>query len=312
MDKLNLINQFLTVAHCGSFASAAAKLGVDPSTVSKSIQQLERHLKICLFNRSTRQLQLTLAAEQYREKCLELLGGLESCENQLRLEQSKPEGKLKVNVPVAYGQLYITPMLASFSRQYPDIEIDLSLTDDYIDMVNQSIDIAVRTGALKDSRLIARKLSPMDFATCASPEFLSRSKKISSANLAKQPWILYRFLHTGKIMPVYTVSDRGKNKQCKEISPKPRLITSDGLSMVKACQDGLGLIQAPHFLLRSAIQEGSLTVIQPFYRSKSFNIYAYYAQRNYVETKVRVFLNHIMTELKAMGEDHLNTFLSQQ
>ncbi|MGH1441529.1 MAG: LysR family transcriptional regulator [Cellvibrionaceae bacterium] len=311
MDKLNLINQFLTVSRCGSFVAAAAELGVDPSTVSKAIQQLEKHLNIRLFSRTTRQLQLTPAAEVYRQKCLDLVGGLEACEKQLSLEQVEPAGKLKVNVPVSYGQMYITPMLERFVHLYPKIDLELSLSDDYVDIVSQSIDVAIRSGQLKDSRLVARKLSPMDFATCASPEFLSKNKKITNANIEKQPWVLYRFLHTGKIMPIYGIRGKAKLQQSYEINPKPVLVTTDGLSMVKACQSGLGLIQAPHFLLRSAILEGSLNVVQSFYRSKGFNVYAYYSQKEYMPAKVRVFLDYIVEELKAMGEDHNTTFLSK-
>jgi len=299
------------VSRCGSFAAAATELGLDPSTVSKSIQQLEQHLNLRLFNRTTRQLQLTPAAEVYRQKCLDLVEGLEACEEQLSSNQSEPAGKLKINAPVSYGQLYITPMLARFARLYPEIEIELSLTDDYVDMITQSIDLAIRSGQLQDSRLVARKLSPMDFATCASPEFLSNTKKVTNNNIEKLPWVLYRFLHTGKIMPIYGVKGRGKNKQRYEIFPRASLVTTDGLSMVSACQSGLGLIQAPHFLLRSAIEEGSLVLVQPFYRSDAFNVSAYYSQKDYMPVKVRVFLDYIIAELKALGEDHSTTFLSQ-
>ncbi len=310
MDKLNLINIFLVVSRSGSFAAASAQLGVDPSTISKAMQQLESHLNVRLFNRTTRKLQLTSAGEMYRSSCADLLGGLEVCEQQLHFDQSLPRGSLRVNVPVAYGQLYIMPMMGRFCELYPNIEVEISLTDDYVDMISHSIDVAIRSGQLQDSRLVARKLTPMDFATCAAPSFLASTKKITLQNIEKQPWILYRFLHTGRTMPIHAIKGKGKNKQYFQFSPKASLITTDGLSMVTACKLGIGLMQAPHFLVRDAVKAGELDIVQSYYRSENFNVYAYYSHKNYTPTKVRVFLDFIIDELKRMGEDHESTFLS--
>ncbi|MFT5420850.1 MAG: DNA-binding transcriptional LysR family regulator, partial [Candidatus Endobugula sp.] len=221
MDKLNLINVFLLVARLGSFTAASAHRGIDPSTVSKAIQQLETHLGVRLFNRTTRQLQLTGAGETYRKKCADLLGGLDDCEQQLHTEHNLPSGLLSINLPVAYGQLYVMPMIGHFHALYPDIQLDISLNDDYVDIISNSIDVAIRSGHLQDSRLVAKKLSPMDFVSCASPSFLARSKKITFFNIESQAWILYRFLHTGRTMPVYRIKGKGKKKQSFEFSPKP-------------------------------------------------------------------------------------------
>jgi DNA-binding transcriptional LysR family regulator len=211
------------------------------------------------------------------------------CEKQLSLEQSEPAGILRVNLPVVYGQLYVMPMMARFCKLYPEIKLDISLTDDYIDMVSHSIDVV----------------------TCASPGFLSNTKKVTNSNIAKQPWILYRFLYTGKIMPVYGIHGAGKNKKRYELTPEAALITTDGLSMATACQSGLGLLQAPHFLLREAVLSGSLELVQSFYRSEDFSVYAYYSHKDYMPVKIRVFLDYIVNELKAIGEDCKTTFLSK-
>lgn len=312
MDKLNLINIFLTVCRCGSFVGASVDMGVDPSTVSKAIHQLEKHLKLRLFNRTTRQLRLTHAGETYQEQCAHFLAGLENCEQQLTQEQTAPSGRLKINLPCSYGQLYVMPMMERFCSRYPNIHVEISLSDDYVDMVGQSIDIAIRSGQLQDSRLVAKKLSPMDFATCASPEFLAKTKRITASNIEQQRWIRYRFLHTGKISPLYIVKQKGNNKKRTEIIPEPALTTTDGLSMLMACKAGIGLMQAPHFLVREAIQAGELDIVQPYYRSKRFSVYAYYSHKDYVPIKVRVFLEHLVNELKLIGENHNTTFLSKR
>ncbi len=311
MDKLNLINHFLAVARLGHFSAASAHIGVDPSTISKSIQQLESYLGVRLFNRTTRKLQLTQAGESYRDQCIDLLEGLALCEQELHLEQQLPKGLLKINLPVAYGQLYIVPMLGRFCDRYPEIQLEVSLTDDYIDMVGHSIDVAIRSGQLSDSRLVAKKLSPMDFATCAAPAFLAETGAITANNIKRQPWILYRFLHTGRTMPIYTISGKGKQKKYSEFSPEPRLVVTDGLSMVTACKSGIGLMQAPHFLVREAVEKGELDIVQSYYRSEHFNVYAYYSHKTYMPVKVRVFLDFLVEELGKMGEDHQTTYLSQ-
>lgn len=166
-----------------------------------------------------------------------LLTNLDACEQQLHSEQSQPKGILRVNLPFAYGQLYIMPMMGRFRSLYPDIQLEISLSDDYIDMVSHSIDIAIRSGQLQDSRLVARKLTPMDFAICASPDLLKRNKKITVNNIESFPWILYRFMHTGKVLPVYGIKGRGKQRQTYSIAtPNPVLITTDGLSLTAACK----------------------------------------------------------------------------
>lgn len=307
MDKLNLIKLFLTICQTGTFTSAASQLSLDPSTVSKAISQLEKSLGFLLFIRSTRKLQLTDNGEIYRDQCKHLLNELESCEQALSEKQVEPKGILKINLPVAYGQLYTIPMIGRFHERYPDITLDISLTDNYVDLISNSIDIAIRSGKLQDSRLVAKKLSPMDFATCASPNLLKKLEPITSDNIATLPWILYRFSQTGRIMPVVHVEQVDKRQIHTKISPEPMLVITDGFSMVTACKAGIGLIQAPHFLVRDALAKGELKTVQPNYRHSEFNVYAYYLNKDYVSAKVRVFLNFITEELESFGESHDST-----
>lgn len=310
MDKLNLINIFLQVAARGSFAAASAQMGVDPSTISKAISQLESHLGVRLFIRTTRKLQLSEAGQTYQHNCMRLMEGLDYCEQELALNQVQPKGLLKINLPVSYGQLYIMPLVSKFRNQYPEIRLDISLTDDYVDMVGNSIDIAIRSGQLQDSRLVARKLTPMDFATCASPAYLASHSPVTSANIEQHQWVNYRFIHTGRTMPLYRLKGRGKQKQSQLIEPDIVLTTTDGLSMVMAGIEGVGLIQAPHFLLRDAVLKRQLVIVQSYLRYEQFNVFAYYSHRDFLPKKVKVFLDFITEELAQMGENKESTFLS--
>lgn len=311
MNKFNLIHIFLNVSNLSSFSAAAMQLGVDPSTVSKAIQQLEAHLNLRLFNRTTRKLHLTEAGRTYKDECANLLGSLETCEQQLHAKKSQPKGILKINVPVAYGQMYIMPMMSAFCARYPEIELDISFTDDYVDMISNAIDIAIRTGQLQDSCLVAKMLSPMDFGTFSAPSLLKKYPVITAKNIDTLPWIAYKFIHTGRLMPVYRVQKKGEKKILHELSPKPVLTVTDGLSLVTACKAGMGLIQAPHFLVRDAIINEELEQVQDYYRSEQFNVYAYYSHKEYMPQKIKVFLNFITEELARMNETHNSTFLSK-
>ena len=265
MDKLNLIELFIKVAQQGSFAGAAAQKGVDPSTVSKAIAQLEEHLGWRLFIRSTRKLRLTDAGEVYCQQCMRLLEGLDDCEQALLDDQSSAKGVLKLNLPVSYGQLYIIPMMGRFCKRYPGLSLDISLTDDYVDIIGESIDVAIRSGQLQDSRLIARKLTPMDFATGAAPDFLQKYPEVNSRNIDQFPWVNYRFNHNGRTMPLFRLGGMGLCKHPEPIEPSITLTTTDGLSMVRAGIEAVGLVQAPHFLLRNAVVAGDLILVSPIF-----------------------------------------------
>jgi DNA-binding transcriptional LysR family regulator len=311
MDKLNLINTFLKVADRGSFSAAAAYIGADPSTISKAISQLESHLGCRLFIRTTRQLQLSTAGKHYRDHCRLLLENLSACEQALATGQTEAKGLLRINLPMAYGQLYVMPMMGRFHEKYPEIELDISLSDEHVDMVSHSIDVAIRSGELKDSRLVAKKLSPMDFATVASQEFIKRHPPIRSSNIEALPWVNYRFIHSGRTMPLFNLTGDRRPKKMDLIDPdNVALIVTDGLSMIRAGIEGVGLLQAPHFLLRDAVTKGELEIIQSYYRSVDFNIYAYYSSKDHLPLKVRVFLDFISVELARMGENTDTTFLS--
>lgn len=312
MDKLNLITTFLHVARIGSFAGTASYLGVDPSTISKSIQQLESHLGVKLFNRTTRSLKLTPAGANYQLTCMEILDNLKACEQQLQQQQDEPRGLLRINLPVAYGQCYVMPMMGRFRQQYPDIELDISLTDDYVDMVNESVDVAIRSGKLQDSRLVAKKLTPMDFAICASKEYLDRSKPVTRENIQQHQWVSYRFIHTGMLMPVFDIEEKAGKKSYSKYDPKPVLTTTDGLSLITASEQGAGLVQAPHFLLRDSIESGRLQIVQSYYRSPDFSVYVYMLNKRFIPARVRAFLDFIIQELALMNESLDSTFISNQ
>lgn len=309
MDKFNAFKMFLATVDHGSFGAAAAALGTDPSTVSKAITRLEEQLMYQLFFRSTRKLQVTEAGKVYVDAVRKLLAELDACENQLMAVNSQPEGVLKVNLPVSYGRLYVLPLLGEFSRRYPDIKLNITFSDKYVDIIEQGIDISIRSGSVSDSRLVARKLSPMDFIICASPAYLQQHEPIRSYDdLCHHKWVRFRYKQTGKVMPISTVNNTGG---VDLINPDDSYVVDDGEAMLELCRSGLGITQAPHFLLRNELQNGELIPIFPLLRNENIGVYMLYPKRRFLPRKVSVFIEYIKEAIEIMGETPETTWASE-
>ena len=173
MDKLRLLDIFIASCDAGSFAAAAKSCNTDPSTVSKAINRLEAELGFTLFQRSTRQLSITAAGRRYADTVRKLLQDLSLCEHELKHLNDSPGSTLRINSAACYGHLYLQPLLQAFCQRYPAIKLQLEINDLHVDIIDNDIDVALRTGLVKDSRLVARRLSPMDFLICAAPEYLA-------------------------------------------------------------------------------------------------------------------------------------------
>jgi len=309
VDKFNAFKMFLSTLDNGSFGAAAAALGTDPSTVSKAITRLEEQLTYQLFFRSTRKLKVTEAGQIYADAVRKLLAELDACENQLMAVNSQPEGVLKVNHPVSYGRLYVLPLLDEFSRRYPDIKLNITFSDDYVDIIEQGIDISIRSGSVSDSRLVARKLSPLDFIICASPAYLKQHEAIKNYDdLWTHRWARFRFKQTGKVMPISLANNAGG---IDLINPDDSYVVDDGEAMVELCRSGLAITQAPHFLLRKELQSGELTPLFPLLRNEDFGVYVLYPKRRFLPRKVSVFIDYIKEAIEGMGETPDVTWASE-
>jgi len=304
MDKLNLLRLFVTVVDRGSFAAAASALGLSPSTVSKAIARLEADLKLFLFHRTTRQLTLTEAGGAYLETVRKLLAELEQCENHLIRQNDQPSGLLKINAPMAYGRRYIVPRLGEFRQRYPGIEVDLSFDDAYVDMIEQGIDICFRSGSIEESTMIAKQLSPMDFITCASPNYIERHKGICEGSYNQHSWIRFRFKQTGKLMPILYPESYPNDAPDLPTS----YIVDDGEAMAELCAQGLGVTQMPHFLARDWLQKGELIPVTPFVRAKDFGVWMIYAKRQFQPAKIRAFIDFFADQMEKQGESQFHTW----
>lgn len=306
MDKFKTIALFMSTIETGSFAATAKKHATDPSTVSKAIKRLENQIGLQLFYRSTRQLSLTSAGQNYAETVGTLFRQLESFEDELKSVNDSYSGLLKINIPVSYGRMYVLPMLCQFKKYYPDISLDISFNDQYVDMISDSIDVSIRSGTLADSRLVAQKLTPMEFVLCASNELAASTNiDMSSEALATLPWVLFRFKQSGKTMPI----DFYYQGRHIVVEPQEITIVDDGEAMAEMCAAGLGLTLMPHFTAKQLVEAGKVKVLAKIDDFPNSGVFIVYPKREYLPKRTQVFIEFIKAYLEQIGESPSNTWL---
>ncbi|WP_206484231.1 LysR family transcriptional regulator [Thalassotalea sp. G2M2-11] len=308
MDKFRALTLFSTTVKTENFTETAKRHATDPSTVSKAIKRLEEQLGLQLFNRSTRQLKLTSAGKRYAKTIEELLLNLKMHEEELKQDSLDIKGNLKINLPVSYGRQYILPMLCKFREAYPQIQLDVHFSDEYMDMIKESIDISIRSGTISDNRLIAQKLSPIRFVLCISTKAdIANEIEITQKCLATFPWILFRFKQTGKTMPI-DFAYKGKRIR---IEPSSKTIVDDGEAMAEFCAANAGIALMPHFIAKKWVSNNQLKVIATLDESNTIDsgVYIIYAKREHLPQRRRVFIDFVKAYIEALGESPQQTWL---
>ena len=302
MDKMRSMEFFLAACEGGSFAAAARACATDPSTVSKALSRLESQLGFSLFQRSTRKLRITPEGKLYARAVRSMMQDLSACELELKQSNDSPSGLLRISAGVCYGHLYVRPLLPAFCQRFPDIQIELELNDLHVDVIDQGIDLALRTGFVKDSRLVARRLSPMDFLTCVAPHYLDAHGTPRCADDYRQhQWIGFRIKETLQLQPILLPDDGGVYQP---FELERTHVTDDGEAMAQMCVDGMGFAQLPHFLAKQGLNSGALVSMYPHLalEEPDSGVFAIYPKREYLPAKVRVFIDHLTAALAAMGE----------
>lgn len=306
MDKLKALNLFIAVVDTGSFAGAAKRHNTDPSTVSKAMQRLEQDLQVQLLLRSTRRLSLTNAGEAYVMTARSLLEELHQCEDNLKSDNQTPRGRLKLNLPVSYGRLYITPLLAEFNQQYPEIELDVSYNDAYVDMIEHGIDLSVRSGTLSDSGLVAQQISPMDFLICAAPDYIQAyDQSFQEDKLDDHSWIRFRFRQSGRVMPVFFGE---LDEEPRLYNPSMDYVVDDGEVLAELCAQGLGLTQIPFFIARKWLDSGEIAPVYPCFTDQRMGVYLIYPKRDYLPQRTRCFIDFIKQKTLDRNETAMSTW----
>ncbi len=283
MDVMNSMAVFRRVVEAKNFSAVARETNMSQSTVSKHIAALEERLGTKLLNRSTRSLKLTEAGKEYYHHCIRILNDFQEAEASIGKGKIKPTGTLRISTSAAFGRTCMLPYLDEFFSSYPEINIDLLFDDDYIDLVEQGIDLAIRIGPLADSTLIARKIGISQRMVVASTDYLvkhGRPKK--PADLAKHNCLLYS-LQKAPDLWYFNSAQEGD----ESVRVSGRLKASSPDAICDATIEGLGISVLCEWYVQEHIKEGRLKVILQDYHPTAYDINAVYPERKFVPQKVK-------------------------
>jgi len=288
MDRFTAMKVFVRIIQMGSFTAVAAEMSMTQSSISKKIAALEATLGATLFTRSNRQILLTEVGANYYERCLSILSELEEAEAQTKDYTLKPKGNLRVNVPVAFGRIHVTPYLPEFMKTYPDIKVELNFLDRKIDLLNDGFDLVVRIGHLADSNLVARKLGESPRVIVASPEYLKNHGIPKGIDDLKQhQCLVYSNLST---MNIWHFGHKDKEVR---IQVEALMQSNSSDAILECALSGLGISVLPNWLIQPHLDAGTLISVLDDYVPTRFPINAVYPQNHYTPLKVRSFINFI-------------------
>jgi DNA-binding transcriptional LysR family regulator len=282
------ISVFVSVVKHKSFARAAEDHGMTPSGVSRTISRLEERLGVRLLQRSTRRLSLTEPGDVFFQRALQILRDLEEAETEATAINLQPGGVLKMNAPVVFGRQYIAPLLPILRARYPTLSVELTLSDRFVDLIEEGIDLAIRIGALQDSRLIARRLCGNRRLLVASPDYLQHhGTPTVPADLATHDCLIFTALDrpnhwrlTGPDGPV-------------NIAANGPVTSNNGEALTEAAKGGLGIALGATFSISGALLSGELTRVLPDYEFEPTAVHAIYPSNRLLSRKVRATVDFL-------------------
>jgi DNA-binding transcriptional LysR family regulator len=289
MDSLNNIVSFVRAADLQGFAAAGRALGISASAVGKNVARLEQQLGVRLFHRTTRQVRLTQEGTLFHARCRRILDELDDAQAMVQSAVATPRGRLRVSLPVI-GYRFLLPMLPAFQARYPEIELELDFNDRLVDVVDEGFDIVVRSGALDDSPLVARRLGPFRFVLVAAPAYLAaHGQPQQPAELAQHACLRYQFASSGKI-------EEWKLQGLPERLPTA-LVCNNMEAMLGAATAGMGIAWMPDFLAQDALARGELVQLLAEQPREQGQFSALWPSSRQLSPKVRAFVDFAATHL---------------
>ena len=290
MDRLQAMQVFTRVVDTNSFTRAAETLDLPRASVTTIIQNLEAFLGTRLMHRTTRRLSLTPDGAAYYERCVRILADVEETEASFQSGNKKPHGKLRIDMPGSIGRLLVIPSLCEFHTRYPDIDLQLGLSDRPVDLLQEGVDCVVRVGALQDSSLVARRIGLFEGVTCAAPDYIERAGiPTSLEDLENHKAVNYFSSRTGRTI------DWAFMVEGKEVEVKMKSIVSvnDADAYVTCGVEGFGLIQPALFMVLPHLRSGQLVEVLPELKPLPMPISAVYPHSRHLSPNVRVFVDWI-------------------
>ncbi|HJT13589.1 MAG TPA: LysR family transcriptional regulator [Dongiaceae bacterium] len=285
MDRIDLLRIFARVVECTSFTRAADTLGLPRSSVSAAVIDLEARVGARLLHRTTRKVSPTQDGLAFYERCLRVIADVEEAENLFRRTGTGPSGKLRIDVPGRIGRLIIAPALPDFLERYPQIDVDLGVTDRTVDLVEERVDCVLRVGNLSGSGLIKRAIGDLPLINVASPSYLERhGTPCHPDDLAAHLAVNYASPSSGRVEE-WEWLDRG------EVRTRPmrsRVTVNSAEAYIACCLAGLGLIQIPAYDVKAHLAAGELVSVMPDYRAAPMPMNLLYPNRQHLSRRLQV------------------------
>lgn len=289
MDRLQAMSAFRAVADTGSFSAAGRQLGRSKGVISKLVAELEAHLGARLLNRTTRRVSLTEVGRSYHARCVQLLADLDELEAVAREAQAVPRGRLRLAGPQTFGELFLTPALHDFAALHPAIDLDLTLTDRFVDLVEDRYDLAIRIADLSDSTLVARRLADMRLIVCAAPDYLARhGEPRVPADLTRHQCIVDTNLRQPWIWPFEFDGQRSG------VRVAGRFAVNSARAACDLAVAGNGIALAPDFVAHAHLAAGRLRAVLTAHATAPRGIYAVYPHRRHLALRLRVLIDFLV------------------
>jgi len=298
MDRLTSMSVFVRIVAHGSFAGAARELRLSPAGVSKHVLALEQSLGVRLLNRTTRRISLTEVGAGVHERYVRILEEIDEVENCAGALQTTPRGMLRIVSSVSFGISHLPALIADYLTLYPDVSIDLVLNDRIVDLIEEGFDLAVRVGHLADSSLIARRLAPVRFVLCTSPQYLTQHEPPERpSDLQRHDCVIYTLREAHGDWRF-----RGPDGDEEVVSISGRLRANNGNILRKAVLRGRGIGLAPTFLVGKDITAGRLVPLLPRYTPVESDLAVVFPHRRQLSAKVRSFVDFLTAQFVAEPE----------
>ena len=289
MDKLNSLRAFVKVVEAASFSEAGRRLRLSRSAVSKYVAELEEELGVQLLSRTTRRVTPTENGQAYFERALTILADLDAADHAVSQSQATPRGLLRVNAPMSFGTMQLGPAVAGFMKRYPELQIQLALSDEQVDPVQEGLDVTLRIAELESSSLIARRLMPIERVVCASPKYLRQhGTPKHPRELRNHVCLTYGYLSTGN---QWKLTGRDGDHF---ISPRWTLCANNAEVLRDAAIAGCGIALLPDFIAGAALKSDKLRPFLADYAAPPLALYAVYPPTRHLAVKVRLFIDYLV------------------
>lgn len=296
MDRFDALRAFARVVEAGSFTKAAQTLHLSKTTVTQLIQQLEARLRVKLLNRTTRQVRVTEDGAAYYERVVRVLAELDDADTSLSTAAAAPKGRLRIDLPSPFARLILVPALPDFHARYPEIQLDLGVSDRMVDVIGDNVDAVLRGGALTDSSLTARRIGELPLGLYAAPDYLARvGSPTHPAALDEDPHRLVGYLssRTGRVAPIPLRRERDGMVEAHSVHGRYVVALDDGNAYLAAGLAGLGVLWLPRYMADAHVDRGELVPLLEDWHAEAMPMFLAYPSNRHVSAKLRVFIEWV-------------------